>query len=399
MIGISRLYCGTVASSDSLRYGAQSKDLPSHLLQFSTDKKPVVVWNCTRRCNLRCVHCYSQSADEEYSGEMSTDQGLAFIQDLAEFGAPVMLLSGGEPLMRKDLFQLASRGVELGTRTVISTNGTLITPQMADGLRDVGLGYVGVSLDGLQEANDKFRGRQGAFKKALAGIRNCRRSGIKVGLRFTVTKRNVAQVPGIFSLLRDEGIPRVCFYHLAYAGRGAKLMNEDLNHQETRSLLDLIIDQTAQLHADGLPKEVLTVDNHADGPYLYLRMVREGNRRAANVLKLLRANGGNSSGNGIGCVSWDGSVHADQFWRHVSFGNVTERKFSEIWTDLSNPLMAKLKDKRPHLKGKCHTCHFLDMCAGSLRVRAEAAGDLWAPDPACYLTDEETLTELPSQDE
>jgi len=399
VIGISKLYCGTIEPSDVLRYGAQSKDLPSHLLQFSTDKKPVVVWNCTRRCNLRCVHCYSRSADEEYCGEMSTDQGLALIEDLAEFGAPVMLFSGGEPLMRKDLFQLASRAVELGMRAVISTNGTLITPETARRLRDVGLSYVGVSLDGLRQVNDKFRGRKGAFDEALSGIGNCREAGIKVGLRFTVTRRNVSQVPGIFSLLRDEGIVRACFYHLAYAGRGAKLMEEDLNHSETRDLLDLIIDQTARLHAEGLPKEILTVGNHADGPYLYLRMVREGNARAANVLKLLRMNGGNSSGNGIGCVSWDGSVHADQFWRHVSFGNVTRRKFSQIWTDLSNPLMAKLKDKRPHLKGRCRTCHFIDMCAGSLRVRAEAAGDMWAPDPACYLSDEETLTELPSQDE
>jgi len=390
VIGISKLYCGTVEPSDVLRYGAQSKNLPSDLLQFSADKKPVVIWNCTRRCNLKCVHCYSHSANKEYGGELSTDDALAMIEDLAKYGAPVILFSGGEPLMRKDLFQLAPRAVQLGMRAVISTNGTLITPTMAEQLRDVGLSYVGVSLDGLQEVNDKFRGHKGAFEAALTGIRNCRKAGIKVGLRFTITNRNASQVPGIFSLLRDEDIPRVCFYHLAYAGRGTKLIEEDLSHQETRDLVDLIIDRTAQLHADGLPKEVLTVDNHVDGPYLYLRMVREGNPLAANVLQLLRMNGGNSSGNGIGCISWDGSVHADQFWRHVSFGNVKERKFSEIWTDLSDPLMAKLKDKRPHLKGRCHTCRFIDTCAGSLRVRAEAAtGDLWAPDPACYLTDEE----------
>ena len=397
MIGISKLYCGTVEPSDVLRYNAQSKDLPSHLLQFSADKKPVVVWNCTRRCNLKCVHCYSHSADKDYGGEMTTDQATAFLEDIAEFGAPVVLFSGGEPLTRTDLFDLAPRAVSLGLRAVISTNGTLITPETADRLRDVGLSYVGVSIDGLQEVNDKFRGVSGAFERAMTGIRNCRKAGVKVGLRFTVTRRNAAEVPKIFALLREEDIPRVCFYHLAYAGRGSKLVSEDLSHAETRNLMDLIIDETAALHADGLEKEVLTVDNHVDGPYLYLRMVREGNPRAAEVLQLLRMNGGNSSGNGIGCVSWDGSVHADQFWRHVSFGNVTERKFSEIWTDLSNPLMAKLKDKRPHLKGRCRTCRFLDACAGSLRVRAEAAvGDLWVCDPACYLTDEEISGDLPA---
>ncbi len=400
MIGISKLYCGTVESSDVLRYGSSSKTLPSHLLQFSADKKPVVVWNCTRRCNLRCVHCYSHSADREYEGEMTTAQGFALLEDLAQFGSPVILFSGGEPLMRKDLFELASKAIELGMRAVISTNGTLITPQIAEQLQQIGLSYVGVSLDGMRDTNDKFRGITGAFDKALTGIRNCRQAGIKVGLRFTINKRNAFDVPDIFSLLRDEDIPRVCFYHLVYAGRGSKLINEDLDHAETRRVVDLIIDRTAELHADGLPKEVLTVDNHADGLYLYLRMVREGSDRAADVLKLLRMNGGNSTGNGIGCVSWDGSVHADQFWRHVCFGNVTERPFSEIWTDLTNPLMAKLKDKRPHVKGRCATCRFLDMCGGNFRVRSEAAtGDLWACDPACYLTDEEISGDLPKDDE
>lgn len=390
MIGISKLYCGTVEASDVLRYGSASKKLPSHLLQFSADKKPVVVWNCTRRCNLRCVHCYSQSADERYSGQMTTEQGFALLEDLAEFGAPVVLFSGGEPLLRKDLVELAERAVKLGLRAVISTNGTLIDQAKAEQLRQVGLSYVGVSLDGMEDTNDKFRGVKGAFQKALSGIRNCLKAGIKVGLRFTINKRNVADVSDIFSLLTDENIPRVCFYHLVYAGRGSQLMDEDLDHAQTRRVVDLIIDHTAELHGRGLTKEVLTVDNHTDGPYLYLRMLREKNPRASDVLELLRMNGGNSTGRGIGCVSWDGAVHADQFWRHVTFGNVTERKFSEIWTDLSNPLMARLKDKRPYLKGRCGICKFQDVCAGNFRVRAEAAtGDLWAPDPACYLSDEE----------
>ena len=390
MIGISKLYCGTVEPSDVLRYGSASKELPSHLLQFSVDKKPVVVWNCTRRCNLRCVHCYAQSADQEYSGEMTTDEGFALLEDLAEFGSPVVLFSGGEPLMRKDLLELAGRAVKLGLRAVISTNGTLIDAKKAEQLREIGLSYVGVSLDGMQQTNDKFRGMKGAFDKALAGIRNCLKAGIKVGLRFTINKRNAVDVPDILSLLTDENIPRVCFYHLVYAGRGSALMKEDLDHEQTRRVVDLIIDRTAELHEQGIAKEVLTVDNHTDGPYLYLRMLREKNPRAKDVMELLQMNGGNSTGRGIGCVSWDGAVHADQFWRHVTFGNVKERNFSQIWTDLSNPLMAKLKDKRPYLKGRCGDCKFQDICGGNFRVRAEAAtGDLWAPDPACYLSDEE----------
>jgi 12,18-didecarboxysiroheme deacetylase len=390
MIGISKLYCGTVEPSDVLRYGASSRKLPSHLLQFSADKKPVVVWNCTRRCNLRCVHCYSQSADQDYGGELSHEQGLALLEDLAGFGTPVVLFSGGEPLLRPDLFELAHRAVVLGMRAVVSTNGTLIDEQKAHRLREVGLSYVGVSLDGLGDVNDKFRGVRGAFERALTGIRHSMKAGIKVGLRFTVTRRNVDEIAEIFNLLRDERIPRICFYHLVYAGRGSDLMAEDLDHDATRRAVDLIIDRTAELHREGHPAEVLTVDNHADGPYLHRRMLREGHPRAAEVMQLLQMNGGNSSGHGIGCVSWDGAVHADQFWRHLSFGNVTERPFSKIWTDTSHPVMARLKDKRSYVKGRCHTCRYLSICGGNFRVRAEAAtGDLWAPDPACYLTDEE----------
>lgn len=390
MIGISKLYCGTVEASDPLRYGRRSKDLPSHLLQFSEDKKPIVVWNVGRRCNLRCIHCYSQSHNREYSGELSHDEGLKLIDDLASFGAPVLLFSGGEPLMRPDIFELIGYARERGMRAVLSTNGTLISPEVASRLKELGLSYVGVSLDGLRETNDRFRGVTGAFDAALEGIRNCREAGIKVGLRFTMNRRNAQDIPGIFDLLIEENIPRVCFYHLVYAGRGSKLIEEDLSHEETRAAVDLIIDRTHQAHKSGKPLEVLTVDNHCDGPYLYLRMLREEHPRAGEVLELLRMNGGNSSGIGIGCVSWDGEVHADQFWRHYSFGNVREKPFSKIWTDTSDELMAKLKNRKPYLKGRCAQCRWLDVCNGNFRVRAEAVtGDLWAPDPACYLTDEE----------
>jgi radical SAM protein with 4Fe4S-binding SPASM domain len=249
---------------------------------------------------------------------------------------------------------------------------------------------VGVSLDGMEDVNDRFRGKKGAFKDAMSGIRNCQDAGLKVGLRFTINRMNMTEVPRIFDLLEVHEIPRVCFYHLVYAGRGSQLVKDDLDHGETRKAVDIIIDRTKDLHDRGMAAEVLTVDNHADGPYLYLRMVKEGNHRAEEVFQLLEMNEGNSSGRGIGCVSWDGAVHADQFWRHYSFGNVLERPFSEIWSDLSNPLMARLKEKKLHVTGRCARCRWLDVCAGNFRVRAEAVtGDIWAPDPACYLTDEE----------
>jgi 12,18-didecarboxysiroheme deacetylase len=390
MIGISKLYCGTVEPSDALRYGRDSSKLPSHLLQFSKDKRPVVVWNITRSCNLKCVHCYAHAKNKQFDNELSTAQGKELINDLADFGSPVMLFSGGEPLVRKDLPQLAAYAVEKGMRAVISTNGTLITPAMARTLKDIGLSYVGISLDGMQEINDRFRGVKGAFKSALDGIKNSQDAGIKVGLRFTINKFNVDEIPKIFQLLEEREIPRVCFYHLVYAGRGSEMVKEDLSHEDTRKAVDLIINETRRLFDKGKPKEVLTVDNHADGPYVYLRMLKDDPERAKEVLELLKWNEGNNSGRGIGCVSWDGEVHADQVWRHHSFGNVKDRPFSEIWMDTSEELMGKLKDKKKHVKGRCATCSWLNVCGGNFRVRAEAVtGDVWAPDPACYLTDEE----------
>ena len=389
MIGISKLYCGTVEPSDALRYGRMSSKLPSHLLQFSKDKRPVVVWNITRRCNLKCVHCYAHAKDLSFENELSTKEGKILLDDLAQFGAPVILFSGGEPTTRKDLPELAAYAISKGMRAVISTNGTLISQKMAGILKDIGLSYVGISVDGMEEINDRFRGVKGAFNAALKGIKNCKDAGIKVGLRFTINKFNVNEIPNIFNLIEDMDIPRACFYHLVYAGRGTNLIKEDLSHDETRSTVDLIMDLTKRLHDKGKPAEILTVDNHADGPYLYLRLLKENPARAKEVLELLKMNEGNSSGIGIGCVSWDGEVYADQFWRHYSFGNIKDRPFSEIWTDTSEPLMKKLKEKKKHVTGRCSTCRWLDICAGNFRVRAEATGDLWAPDPACYLTDEE----------
>lgn len=393
MIGISKLYCGTVEPSDALRYERDSSKLPSHLLQFSKDKKPVVVWNMGRRCNLKCVHCYAQSKDIEYEDELTTEQGKALIDDLAEFGSPVILFSGGEPTMRKDLPELAEYAKSKGMRAVISTNGTLIDEEMAKVLKKIGLSYVGISLDGIRETNDRFRGMPGAFDAAMDGLRNCMKEDIKVGLRFTINKKNVKDIPAIFDLIEEEGIPRVCFYHLVYAGRGTKLVEDDLTHEESRAALDLIMDRTKALHDKGMPVEVLTVDNHCDGPYVYLRLLKEDPERAKEVYDLLMMNQGNSTGIGIGCVSWDGSVHADQFWRHYSFGNVKDRKFSEIWTDTSDELMAGLKDRKPLIKenaDRCAKCKWLEICNGNFRVRAEAIYDnVWADDPACYLTDEE----------
>lgn len=390
MIPVSALLDGSVRPEDALRHGRSTATLPPHLIHYSADKKPVVVWNTTRRCNLHCIHCYSESNNREYPGELTTEEGLSLIDDVAGFGAPTMIFSGGEPLMRPDIFELSAHASRRGLRCVLSTNGTFISEPVAERIRDAGFAYVGISLDGIGEAHDMVRGSKGAFDEAVAGIRRCRDLGVKVGVRFTLHRKNVDQLPGVLDLLESENVPRFCMYHLAYAGRGDRIRRFDLAPRETRAAADYLFQRVKDFQRRGINKEILTVDNHADSAYLYLWLREEEPERAEEVRRLLAWNGGNQSGIAISSIDPLGNVHADQFsWNH-SFGNVRERPFSTIWPDTSHPRMAILKDRRSHLKGRCRRCRFLDLCNGNLRARAESYfGDFLAPDPACYLTDEE----------
>ncbi|MTI82564.1 MAG: putative heme d1 biosynthesis radical SAM protein NirJ1 [Firmicutes bacterium] len=387
MISISRLVCGNEYFGDSLRYNKTS-----HGQKHGTSSGfgPVVVWNVTRTCNLRCRHCYSDSASDVVEKELSTKEALSLIDNLAEFNVPVILFSGGEPLLRPDFFELVDYARKKGIRATISTNGTLITPDLARDIKKAGVSYVGISLDGIGENNDRFRGKKGAFEAALKGIQYCRREDQKVGLRFTINKHNYLELPEIFKLLEEEDIPRVCFYHLVYSGRGSKMIEEDISHEETRSALDLIIDRTQNFHRRGLDKEVLTVDNHADGVYVYLKLLQQDPARAEEALSLLRLNGGNRSGIAIGQIDWQGNVHPDQFTQNHHLGNITQSSFAEIWGSPTSEILKGLKERKPLLTGRCKQCRWLDVCNGNFRPRAEAVhGDFWAPDPACYLTDQE----------
>jgi radical SAM protein with 4Fe4S-binding SPASM domain len=395
MLSVTRLLSGAATSADALRYGRSSARLPSHLLHFSQDKKPVVVWNVSRRCNLNCMHCYADSHDREYPDELTTDEGIALLDDLASFGAPTVLFSGGEPLMRPDLFTLVEHARERGLRCVLSTNGTLIDKEAAERIASTGFSYVGISFDGIGRLHDKIRGKLGAFEASIKALRLLRDAGMRVGLRFTAHRRNIEQLPMIFDLLEEEEIDRCCIYHLAYAGRGDRIRQYDLAPAETRSMVEYVFDRAQSFHDRGLDKEVLTVGNHADNALLWMRVGRQQAERADEVWQMLAWNGGNQSGVAVASVDPVGDVHADQFsWGH-SLGNVRDRPFSAIWTDLSEPRLAALRESPRPISGRCTACRFMPICNGNLRARAESYfGDFLAPDPACYLTDAEIGFEL-----
>lgn len=390
MIGCTKLLCGTATVSEVIKYSGQAGQVPPQLLQFSDSNRPLVVWNTTNRCNLRCKHCYIEAEDRAYERELSHDEAKSFIKDLAQMKVPVLLFSGGEPLIRKDIYELGAMAADLGLRPVISSNGTLIDDQAAEHIKAAGFQYVGISIDGAPATHDDFRNREGAFALALKGIRTCLNHGIKTGIRFTVNKFNQQDLPEIFDIVEKEGIPRFCMYHLVYAGRGREMMQMDTTIGEKRDILELVSRKTLELYQRGVEVEILTTDNHADGIFLYNRIKKENPARADEVIQLLNMHGGCSAGTKFANVDPQGNVHPCQFWQDYTVGNVRERPFSEIWTS-DDSLMVKLREKDKHVKGKCGQCDYKSLCGGC-RIRARAVhGDLWAEDPACYLAGDEYI--------
>ncbi|AZP11646.1 heme d1 biosynthesis radical SAM protein NirJ [Undibacterium parvum] len=363
---------------------------PSPLGPKRNPPGPVVIWNLIRRCNLTCKHCYSISADKDFAGELSTAEVYTTMDDLKSFGVPVLILSGGEPLLRPDIYQIARRAKQMGFYVGLSTNGTLIDESNIAQIAEIGFDYVGISLDGMRETHDEFRRKQGAFDASLHGVRLCRDAGIKIGVRFTLTQDNAHDLPALLKLVEDEGIDKFYLSHLNYAGRGNKNRGRDAFLQTTRNAMDLLFDTCWDYLQRGLEKEFVTGNNDADGVYL-LQWVRARfpEREAALRAKLAQW-GGNSSGVNVANIDNLGVVHPDTFWWHYPLGNVRERKFSDIWTDVSDPLMAGLKAVPRQIKGRCGECSYFDVCGGNTRVRAlQLTDDPWQEDPACYLSDEE----------
>jgi heme d1 biosynthesis radical SAM protein NirJ len=366
---------------------------PTPVVERRSPPGPVVIWNLIRRCNLTCKHCYSISADIDFKGELSTDEIYTVMDDLKDYRVPVLILSGGEPLLRPDIFDISRRAKDKGFYVGLSTNGTLIDETNIDAIAAIGYDYVGISIDGTRETHDMFRRKQGAYDASLHGIRLCHDRGIKVGLRFTMTQDNDTELPDMLKLMDDESIDKFYFSHLNYAGRGNRNRADDAHFNSTRRAMDLLF-ETALFHArQGNNKEFVTGNNDADGVYL-LQWVRQHYPDSAEHIETkLRQWGGNSSGVNISNIDNLGNVHPDTFWWHYNLGNVRERPFSAIWEDTSDPIMAGLKASPRRIKGRCGECDYFNICGGNTRVRAfQLTDDPWAEDPGCYLSDAEIKT-------
>jgi heme d1 biosynthesis radical SAM protein NirJ len=351
---------------------------------------PVVIWNLIRRCNLACKHCYSISADTDFPGELTTAEVFAVMDDLKAFGVPVLILSGGEPLLRPDIFEISARARAMGFYVGLSTNGTLIDDALIGRIAAIGYDYVGISIDGLRETHDRFRRMEGAYDASIRGLRLCRDAGLKVGLRFTMTQDNAVELPAMLDLMAIEGIEKFYFSHLNYAGRGNINRQDDVMLKTTRRAMDLLFDSSWHYTRRGIRKEFVTGNNDADGVYL-LSWVRKHFPQLEDHMRAKLAQwGGNSSGVNIANIDNLGNVHPDTMWWHYNLGNVKQRPFSQIWPDTSDPLMAGLKASPRRIEGRCGLCRYFDICGGNTRVRAhQLTGNPWAEDPACYLRDGE----------
>jgi len=402
MINLTKLWTGAAQPADGLRYGT------GHKAQHSaTGRKPITVWNITRTCNLRCVHCYSDSQAMGYPGELTWEQMESVVADLAAYQVPSLLLSGGEPLVHPRFFDLVEKASSAGLKLTISTNGTLITPEKAALLKKANVAYVGISLDGIGKIHDEFRRKEGAFDAAVRGFRACHEVGQKTGLRLTLTRHNVENIERILDFIEEKEIQRVCFYHLVPAGRGASL--QVLTPDESRHALDTLIARVEAWGRQGVNRELLTVAQPADGAYLLLRMQRESHPNFDEARRLLSWNGGgaNSSGRGIANIDTQGNVHPDQFWQDITLGNVKLQPFSQIW-DGQNAASAETlgdirsigtltqEERQARMVGPCANCRWFKICGGGFRTRAAYGngGTLWGSDPGCYLNDQERQVEM-----
>lgn len=365
-------------------------EVPSQYLAFSGMDKPVVFWNLTNRCNLHCAHCYSRSGPHlESGGELTTVEAVGLIDDLSAMGVPLILLSGGEPLVRDDIWTLVARAREKGIKTALSTNGTLITAETARQIRKCGIEYVGISLDGANPAtHDRFRNITGAFERAVAAFIHCRDAEIRCGVRVTFTRENFLELGDLIDLSVSLGASRFCLYWLVPSGRAMDSYQRlQVGKKEVEAALTLLYRRAQEI--DPARMEFLTVDAPQDCIHLIRSMERDNSpdaREARTLLSSLR--GGCSAGIRVANIDPWGNVYPCQFARSPEFlvGNIRKRPFSELWRDNGNPALLLFRGKNSIIDGKCRACEYFSLCGGGCRVRAHSeSGDFSAPDPFCFV--------------
>lgn len=387
----------------------------SHLLKTMTEdvkpkpaKKmpgPVVIWNLIRRCNLSCKHCYATSLDIDFSGELTTDEIKATMDDLKVAKVPVLILSGGEPLMRPDIYELTAYAKSLGFYLALSTNGTLINSENIAQIKAAKYQYVGISIDGLEEYHDAFRRQEGSFKASLNAVKLCKQAGIKVGLRLCLTRDNKDDLAAMLDLMDEYNVDKFYMSHLNYSGRGKRNASRDAMFDMTKRGMEQLFERAWQHICDGRESDFVTGNNDADGPFLLQWAEKKFaddpiyKQRLINLKQHLINWGGNASGVNVANIDNTGSIHPDTYWWNHPIGNVKEEKFSTVWRDTQDPLMLGFRQKPRPVKGRCKECQYLNICGGNTRTRAFAqTGDAWAEDPGCYLSDSEIGIELTAKD-
>jgi radical SAM protein with 4Fe4S-binding SPASM domain len=380
---------GTVSHVMRHRHKSQA-DVPSKYLAFSKMYRPVVFWNLTDRCNLSCTHCYSKSGPGRTTeGELTTAEALSVIDDLADMGVPLILFTGGEPLLREDIWDLARHAKNRGLKMALSTNGTLITPEIARRIKDSGIEYAGISLDGARaETHDRFRHSPGAFEQTMGAFAACKGAGLRCGVRVTLTKENFRELESLVDLSLSLGASRFCLYWLVPTGRGSDSYTRlQLDRDEVIEALSLLYRKAKD--TDPLAMEFLTVDAPQDCIHLLTSMEKDGSEDLAAARELLESlKGGCSAGTRVANIDAQGNVFPCQFARSPEFliGNIRERLFSTLWSEGASPVLARFRKKHARFGGRCGDCTYRDLCGGGCRVRAYAVnGDFLAEDPFCFI--------------
>mmetsp|Transcript_5565 Transcript_5565/g.3180 ORF Transcript_5565/g.3180 Transcript_5565/m.3180 type:complete len:356 (-) Transcript_5565:179-1246(-) len=335
----------------------------------------LVAWEITRNCNLECIHCRASATNGPYSGELNTKDCLTLLDQIAVIGSPIIILTGGEPLLRNDIFEIAKYGTHKGLRMVMAPNGTLITKQSAIKMIDAGIKRISISLDGsTEEIHDSFRGVNGAFKSALHGIKLAKKSGIEFQINTTITKANLDQIPKIQKLAERLGAIAHHIFLLVPTGRGKYILNQEISASQYEETLNWFYNQ----------KEKTSLQLKATCAPHYYRILRqraekEGEKVTFQTHGPDAVRRGCLGGTGFCFISHTGIVQPCGFL-NIDCGNITKKTFKDIWYNSDVFLNLRNYDK---LKGKCGKCGFKQICGGCRARAYESYGDYLAQEPLC----------------